>query len=309
MRHQRVIISASRRTDIPRYYAKWFAARRAAGLAAFRTAFGTPGTVSLAPDDVVAYLFWTRHLGAFRDQIRAIRGEGTPVAVQFTITGYPRRLEPHAPGLAAALRDFCRTSAELADARAIQWRYDPIVLADDLDRGTHERTFTAIARTLHGATRVVNTSVVEPYLRTIRRLGDPSAAVRAPDPSRHRAVAQRYPHLRVWGEEGRDLLRTLAQIAAEHEMELRACCNPELGLPPSTCCGVELFRGYGEAVADDIAAIRRAPSRPDCRCVSVVDIGMDETCIAGCRYCYAVRSQETALRSFRRLDLTASSLR
>jgi hypothetical protein len=54
------IISASRRTDIPRYFGPWFTECRRAGVAEYRNVFGGGGRVSLRAEDVLAYLFWTK---------------------------------------------------------------------------------------------------------------------------------------------------------------------------------------------------------------------------------------------------------
>lgn len=303
------IISASRRTDIPRYYARWFLRRRRAGFAEFRNAFGGKGRVSLRDEDVLAYLFWTRHAAPFQENLEALRGAGIPFAFQYTLTGYGPDLEPSAPRLQVAIDDLLATSHALPDAGCIQWRYDPILLSSMFSARWHEENFRNLARLLRGSVRVVNVSFTEPYLRTVRRMEDPSMRYRQVDPRRHKTVARLEPPVAPVAADGDLLLRDLADIAREHDMELRACSNPELALPRSRCCGPELFATYGETLSRTISALPPGPSRGDCRCIRAVDIGMDNTCIAGCRYCYATVSHKSAHKNHARHHPGDSSLR
>jgi hypothetical protein len=303
------IISASRRSDIPRYFARFFAERRRAGHVEFRNVFGGWGRASLRDEDVLAYLFWTRFARPFADNLHALRDDGVPHVFQYTITGYGRDLEPHTPGTATAIEDFLAVASRLPDPACIQWRYDPIVLSQTCDRAWHLANFAAIARELAGATRVVNTSLVEPYQKTFRRVANETVHYRTPDPKRHKWVARQKPDLREAGEGARRLLAELGAIAAEHGMALRACSNPELSLPTSQCCSSEIFAPYGESLARALEDLRPGASRPSCRCLQSVDIGMDNTCLAGCRYCYVLLSHETAVANFRRHDPAGVSLR
>ncbi len=299
-----VLISASRRTDIPRYFGRWFAERRRAGYAEFETAFRVKGRVSLAPRDVRGYVFWTRDARPFAEPLRALREEGAKWAVQFTINGYPRWLEPHVPSVGGAIESFLAVAHGLPGVDAIQWRYDPIVLAESMPASFHVSAFERLARELEGATHVVNVSIVEPYAKAIRRMGDATVRYRAPDPERHRAVVRRYPALPI-AEEAAVLLRELAAIANERGMQLRACCNPEYGLPSSQCIGADLFAPYGLS----LEGVRKAPTRSACRCLRSVDIGMADTCVAGCRYCYVTGSQQAAIASLRAHDPLQPALR
>lgn len=303
------LISASRRTDIPRFYARWFAERRQAGWAEFRNAFGGSGRVSLSNEDVIGYLFWTRYARPFTQALWNLLDEGIPCVFQYTINGYGREIEPHSPRLARALADFVALSAKLPSPPCIQWRYDPILLSDQYRVDDHLRRFRRIATALSGATRVVNTSIVEPYLKTVRRLADPTVRYRDFDPKQRPTVAARHPRLGQIAGDARPLLEGLAAIAAENGMELRVCSNPEYALPQAQCCSVESFAPYGAAVVERVAALPPGPSRAGCRCLKTVDIGMDNTCIAGCRYCYVVQSQQTALRNYQNHDPAAARLR
>jgi hypothetical protein len=303
------IISASRRTDIPRYFAEFFARRRKVGHVEFRNVFGGRGRASLRNEDVLGYLFWTRFARPFRDNLCALRDDGIPYVFQYTITGYGRDLEPHTPSAARASEDFLALAAQLPGPACIAWRYDPIVLSDTYDAAWHVRNFSDLAGKLAGATTVVNASLVEPYKKAIRRLGDETVIYRELDPSRHRAAARRYPHLRHAGAREYQLIEELRVIASEHGMELRACANPELDLPPSQCCGVDLFAAYGQDLVERLESLAARPTRQSCRCLQTVDIGMDNTCVAGCKYCYVVTTHETAVENFKRHDENAASVR
>ena len=208
-----------------------------------------------------------------------------------------------------AVDEFAAVSGALPSPACIQWRYDPIVLSDRYGVDHHLRNVRSIAAALKGATQVLNTSFVEPYLKAIRRVNDPTACYRTVDPKRHRTAATRYADLGQVGPEGATLLEGLSAIAAEHGMALRVCSNPEWQMPQAQCCSAELFEPYGARITEAVARLPRGPSRDGCRCLKSIDIGMDNTCLGGCRYCYVVQSQKTALNNFKRHDPTAPMLR
>jgi hypothetical protein len=288
------LISASRRTDIPRYYAPWFATRRRAGFAEYRTAFGVTGRASLEPRDVLGYVFWTRDPRPLGDEVGRIVDEGTPVAFQITVTGYGAELEPRRPPLEEALEGVRWAAQQVAGPRAVQWRYDPIVLCDRYPADFHVEQFAAIAAAIGSLVRVVNVSFVEPYLRAVRRIADPSVCYRPPAAGRHRATQRAVPDLKTLGPEGAQLVRRLAEVAQGHHLELRSCCDGGIELPPSACVGADLFGDWGPEQRDPIEQLARGPSRDGCHCRRSVDIGTPNTCAAGCRYCYVLTSDASA---------------
>ncbi|HZW36887.1 MAG TPA: DUF1848 family protein [Candidatus Deferrimicrobiaceae bacterium] len=300
------IVSASRRTDIPQFYGDWFAFRRKAGYCESRNVFGGSYRISLRSEDVAAYLFWSKNTTPFERQIDALLAEGIPVAIQFTLTGYGRSVEAAIPEAPVTIPAFRRVSALLPGPAAIQWRYDPILLSECRGADWHRRNFRRIASRLEGATRVCNISFIEPYLKVVRRMGS-GITYRTADIERHRRVSAKYPRLRQPGGEGARLAEDLSAIAKEHGMELRACSNPEYRLPRAQCCGVELFGGYG--IAGKLEGSPPGPSRMSCRCLKVLDIGMDNTCPGGCRYCYVTDAPITAERNFQHHAVDAVRMR
>lgn len=220
----KTIISASRRTDIPHYFAQWFSNRRKAGHVEFRNAFGGKGSVSLKPADVAGYLFWTKYAKPFHDELKALRDEGMPYAFQYTITGLgTHSIEPHIPRTEAAIDDFLRVRNGLPSSTSIQWRYDPLVISDDMDEAFHVETFLMIAKPLQGATCVVNTSFTEPYAKSIRRMKDQGRfTYRTMDPARHKQASKRHPDIgQISTQRATNLLKELSAIGADHGMQPR----------------------------------------------------------------------------------------
>lgn len=310
------IISASRRTDIPHYYAKWFSERRKAGFAEYRTVFGGGKNgkfrVSLEPKDVLGYLFWTKYAGPFHNELQGLRSEGIPYVFQYTITGYGKGIQPGIPDCDVAIDDFIQLAETLPGAAAIQWRYDPILIAPDYTGDWHRKNFEAIADRLQGSTKVVNVSFVEPYLKALSKAADWRDILwRRPDPVRHKMALRKYKDLQAVGIDEELLLADLADIARKRGMELRVCCNQEYDIlfPTASCCGLELFMDYGEEITSRVSSLAPGPSRPGCRCLKTVDIGMDTTCPGGCFYWYVTTSLERARLNYDRHDPAATMLR
>ncbi len=277
---RRLLISASRRTDIPALYADWFAARLDAGYCLVPNPRNRRqvARVSLRAEDVLGFVFWTRHVRPFLPVLERLERRGDPFYVQYTITGYGRPLERRTPPLEVALRTFRELAARIGPERVI-WRYDPIVLGEAFAAREHRARFGRIARALEGHTQRVVVSVLDLYRKTRRRL-------------------LREAGLRIGGEVAEQpesepalapLLADLAAIGRERGMQVEACAEAAdysaLGIRPTRCVDGELF--------SRLWPDRRWPrakdrgQRPLCRCVESRDIGQPDSCTFGCTYCYA----------------------
>lgn len=288
-----MIVSASYRTDIPAFYAGWLMARLAAGEARVRSPYGgPPTTVSLRPDAVDGFVFWTRNAAPMArhwDRVRRV----APFYVQFTLTGYPRALEAGTLAPAAALRQL-RGLARRFGPRVVVWRYDPIALSTVTPADWHAANFARLARALDGGVDEVVVSFVQPYRKTVRNL---DAAARA--------------HGFAWRDaadaEKRDLLARLVPVARAHRMRLTLCTQPHLVVP-----GAAEARCIDAARLSDLAgrpiAAREKGNRPGCRCAESRDIGAYDSCAQGCAYCYAVADRERAMVRLKRQNATEPML-
>ncbi len=290
-----MIVSASRRTDLPAFYLPWFLRRLEEGWCRVANPFrpSQQRRVSLRPEHVSAMVFWTRRpdrLAAALDEIEA-RGHRRTMAL-VTVIEYGRDLHPHVPSIEKQVAGFRRLAERYGDPRRVCWRYDPILLGPRDSPDDHRRRFARLARLLEGSTRRVIVSFVDLYRKTTRRLarvagGYPLAADSTGD-----------------GEEARSLLRDLAREAASRGMEMRSCAEPlcyaEEGILPGRCIDSGLLAEVLGAMT--LPSGKDRGQRPACGCAPSVDIGAADSCLHGCVYCYAVRSHQAARRAHARHD-------
>lgn len=276
-----MIVSASYRTDIPALYGTWFLGRIAAGEARVANPYGGPPyRVSLRPDAADGFVLWTRNIGPLAEHLSAVAAVA-PFAVQFTVTGYPRPLEPGVIDADAAIGQI-RGLAQGWGRRAVVWRYDPVIDTALTGPAWHRRNFAALAAALAGAVDEVVVSFAQIYAKTRRNLD---------------TAARRYGF--AWRDPGDDekraLIADLAAVAADHGMRLTVCTQPDYvvaGTEPARC--IDAAR-LSDIAGRDIDA-RVKGNRPGCLCHESRDVGAYDSCPQGCVYCYAVSSRAAAKR-------------
>jgi len=289
-----MIVSASYRTDIPAFYGDWFRRRLAAGHVEVRNPYGGPATrVRLDPEAASGFVFWTRNAGPFLPVLDSLARAGRPFMVQFTVTAYPRVLEPKVPAPEPALAQIRELAARFGPG-VVVWRYDPVLFSAATDARCHRETFQRLADGVAGAVDEVVMSAATIYAKTRRNLDRAAAGT---------DLAWRDPE----AVEKQTLLAELAALAARRGIAASLCAQPELtvaGTRPAACVDVARL----SAIAGRPLEARQKGNRPGCRCAESRDIGAYDTCPHGCVYCYAVTKRETAQRAFRRHDPAAARL-
>ncbi len=292
-----MIISASRRCDLPAFGLEAFLADLKAGFRLVPNPWDArkPRRVELGRKAVDGIVFWTRDPRALLARLGQLQDLGFPFYVQLTITGYPRSLEPGGLGPEEACEAAQALAARIGP-EAVLWRYDPIVLAEPgLDPGFHLRNFAVQARRLAGATRSVTLSLLDEYRFTTSRLaragfhnpayGSPRKAPAPPSP---------FPAGSLPAEPWPGLLADLARLAQEADLEARACAEPwdlsSLGIGRASCVDPGLLdRLGGRDPGQPRSQARDRGQRRACGCATSVDVGSYGPCPRACVYCYARR--------------------
>lgn len=265
-----MILSASRRTDIPAFFSEWLLNRLREGFLLVRHPFQPRRVrrVALAPPEADFIVFWTRDPRPLLPELRRLEETGLGFSFLFTVTPYGPDLERYLPDLDGRLEAFVALAERIGPER-VDWRYDPILFTDRIDAAFHREAFARLAGRLRGLTRRCIASFLQPYAKTRRNL--------AGLPVREAALRERI-----------EVLAALSDLADGCGMRLQTCAAEAVpGVEAGACIdGQRISRLLGRPVDT-----RRDPGqRPLCRCARSVDIGAYDTCRHGCRYCYATAS-------------------
>lgn len=274
------IISASRRTDIPAFFADWFMTRIRAGCFQRINPFNSRQSTrcSLAPEDVDAIVFWTKDPRPLLPYLAELDGRGYRYCFHFTLNPYAAVFEPHTPPLRERIETFRELAGRIGPRRVI-WRYDPIILSSITPVEFHLQQAGDIAAALTGSTERLVFSLLDFYGKArgrLQQLQERSGIVISD----------------ITAPERRGELESLAAglkaIADSHGLRLLSCAEEldlaAFGVEHGSCIDAGLIR---ELTGSDSKFGRDRSQRPACRCVKSVDMGMYNTCRFGCVYCYA----------------------
>lgn len=291
-----IVVSASRRTDIPAFYGDWFQSRLREGFCEYRNPFGGQTyRVSLQKEHVLCFVFWSKNYRPFLPVLENLHDRGFPFYCHFTINGYPKELEHRVPPVERLLETAGRIADRFGQER-IQWRYDPIILSSKTPESFHLDNFSFLADRLRSVTGRCYFSFLQYYHKVKRkfRLLENEHQVGFQNPT---------------AEEKRDLVSKLFPIAAESGIEMFSCCDDacviEGSVRKARCVDRDLVE---RAVGSSLPDLKPNGTRETCGCFLSRDIGEYDTCLHDCRYCYAVSNHSTALEKSRLSDPASSFL-
>lgn len=269
-----MIISASRRTDIPARYPEWFMNRLRAGEVLVPNPYNRKkvSRILLSPKVVDCIVFWTKNPEPILPYLKEIDQLGYEYCFQMTITDYGADLEPEVPCTADAMATFLLMSEMLGKER-MDWRFDPVLLTDRYTKDYHFEQFEMMCGWLHDAAGRCIISFVDAYK------GSP------------------FPEMEA--EDMEELAEGLGKIAGRYGLPVYSCAEKidleRYGIRHGACIDRERIRRIAGYKLD----LKKDPGqRRECRCAESVDIGVYDTCINGCKYCYAVNHSDSSKRKF-----------
>ena len=291
-----MIISASRRTDIPAFYADWMVQRLREGYCDVPNPVrpSQVSRISLRVADVDAIVFWTRNPRPLLPHLAELDARGFRYYFQYTILGYPPQLDPKSPPVVTAVEAFRELSARLNPSRVI-WRYDPIVFSGATPPAFHRENYQRLAELLRGYTTRSVVSIVDRYRKTERRMQALAGTPAALQPCAGRNAG---------GGDAADCRFGRGQRHGDRQLREPIDLQP-FGIRPGKCIDEGIIaRACGVTISP-----RKDPAqREHCGCVVSRDIGMYDSCVYGCRYCYATSSFEQAKLHLDRHDPMSASL-
>ena len=292
-----MILSVSRRTDIPAFYSDWFFKQLDQGFVLVPNPinFEKIAKIALKPlkiksvetnllgekkaetsGNIEGIVFWTKNPKPMLEKLNKL--SEYKYYFLYTLNAYPKEIEANLPLLEERIESF----KMLSKFCPVIWRYDPILITDGIDENWHIEKFEYLAKELKEYTKHCKISfLIESYKGCDKNLHKPN-------------------------EQQKDkILSAISKIAKENGIQIEACAENDYskyGIAPSKCIDGEIFEKlltekYKEL---NIQAKRKNNKldgqRKNCLCMPSIDIGQYDTCFHDCKYCYAKKSYQRSMR-------------
>lgn len=278
-----MILSVSRRTDIPAFYMEWFLNRLKEGYVLVRNPmnYHQVSRITISPSTIDCIVFWTKDPSAILKELDQL--SKYHFYFQVTLNGYGEGIEKYVPPHQKVIQSFQRLSRKIGVERSI-WRYDPIILTDRLDLSYHSKQFELLAQRLEGYTSRCVISFMDKYKKTERNMKGYAG--------------------KVIEESGMlEIASLLNDVARKYHICISTCSEAielkNMGIEHARCIDSELIE---KIVGYPLNLPKDKNQREACKCAESIDIGAYNTCGFGCRYCYANYSDDRVQGNMSRHD-------
>ncbi len=286
-----MILSVSRRTDIPAYYSDWFFNRLKEGYALSRPSpynYHFISKIPINPDIVDCIVFWTKNAAPMVDRLDELKDYS--YYFTYTINSYGKDIEPAVPDREKVVIPAFKKISEKIGSDRVQWRYDPILFNEKYTMDFHIEEFTKLAKALKGYTEKCIISFVDILNKNRANMNE----IKLVTPSQ---------------SELKNFAKKLADIARENGMTMASCAE-EMDLSD---CGIVHNCCIDKATIEKILGLKLKVGkdngqRPACGCVESVDIGNNNSCKHGCIYCYATDSIASLKKACGKYDVNSPIL-
>ncbi len=285
-----MILSVSRRTDIPNYYSQWFYNRIKEGFVYVRNPMNAHqvSRIEITPDVVDCIVFWTKNPEPMMERLEEL--SAYHYYFQFTLTGYGRDMEPGIPHKREKMIPVFQALSDRIGKEKVIWRYDPIIFSQRYTPAYHLKAFEQIAMALKGFTEKCVISFVDEYAKNRKNM----ELLGAYEMDRYQLS---------------EFAKKISRIAKRNGMDTGSCAESidlaECGIKHNCCIDKELIE---KIIGGRIKAGKDRNQRPECGCMESVEIGAYHTCKNGCKYCYANSSAENVARNCSKYDPTSPIL-
>ncbi len=280
-----MILSVSRRTDIPSFYSEWFMNRIKEGFVYVRNPFNAKhiSKVKITPDVVDGIVFWSKDPKPLMKHLEELDSRGYAYYFQFTITGYGKEIEPNLRDKVEIIETFIELSEKLGKHRVIL-RYDPIFLTEKYTVDFHVGTFEKLVEKLGKYTEKTVISFIDDYRKVFRNMKN--------------IKVKEFTEDDIY-----QLAEQFGKIANNRNLVVETCAEridlENFGIKHGRCVDAELIERISKV---KLKTPRLDEQRPACLCHQCIDIGEYDTCLHGCVYCYANVNKEAAVKNYKYHD-------
>lgn len=270
-----MILSVSRRTDIPSFYMPWFINRLNDGMVRVYNPMNYKQVREVNFSDVELIVFWTKNPIPF---LRYMDDILIPYFIQVSITPYEKDLECHLPSKEKIIDCVQKIATKLGKHKII-WRYDPIIINDKYSVEYHVQRFEDYCKKLKESIDHIIISMYQAY------------------PSHKQRII--HDHFKE-----NELIEKMIEIAHENNLIIQSCVSNIKGIVNRACIDSTYIKKYF-----NLTGFKKDPNqRQGCHCIESVDIGFYGSCANGCEYCYAVKNHSHAKDFYKKQDMKQTIL-
>ena len=257
-----MIISASRRTDIPAFYADWFIDN----VVNNKPFIVRKQEVYVNKDTTDCIVFWTKNPLPLMPHLNKI---DIPYYFQFTLNAYGKDIEPNVPNKSKIMINSMKQLSDTIGSNKIVWRYDPIMITPIYTIEYHIQYFEELAKLLHNYCRSCTFSFVDMYGKCIPKI---------------QAIGGREPTK----EEEHIIAKAFSEIGKTYHLKLQTCAEitnlDQYNISHGACIDANIIN---EIAGKHLSMDKDTTQRSACHCIPSIDIGYYYSCKHACVYCYA----------------------
>ena len=274
-----MILNTGARTDTVQYFSKWLLKRFEEGFALTRNPM-FPNIVTryeLTPDKIDCVLFCSKNYKPILKDLHKITDRFNTY-FHYTITAYGKDIEPGVPSIDESIETLYELE-KIVGKKRISWRYDPVLLTEKYTFNRHIETFEYLASKLANHVNRCIFNFVEMYKKLEKNM----------------------PEIIPLTEKDKDYFaKNFGKIANKYGFYIQTCGQngdyTKYGIHKSGCSTLEML---GEANDISFRNLKHRGMRKGCNCIESRDIGAYDTCLNGCKYCYANKNTQKAYNNFK----------
>ncbi len=276
-----MILSVSRRTDIPAFYSKWFINRIQEGYVYVRNPFNANqiSNIPLSPDIVDCIVFWSKNPAPLLKYLPEINEKYKGAFyLQYTINAYERDIEPGLPELNQRIETLKRISDTYGSEKVV-WRYDPILLTAIYTKDWHKKQYEKLFQEIKSYTDTCVISFIDMYDKTAKNTSP-------------------YGISALTTIEMEEIASSFAKIVEGSGLTIKTCAEgidlKKYGIEHNSCIDQKRI----EHIIGGKLKAKPDHQRENCHCIECADIGIYNTCLHGCKYCYANFNESQVKNAF-----------
>jgi hypothetical protein len=298
-----LIISASRATDIPAFYTNWLIKQFQRGYIVKKNPFNNQN-IYISLKKVRFIIFWSKNPMPIIKKLGFFDDLNINYYFLYTLNFYPE-YELNLPSFENRIETFKLLSTKIGKEKVI-WRFDPLIISDKIDEN---QLFDRIKKTgdaIHLHTKKLIVSFLDLHYKKLSL-----------NAKRYNANFKDFSeNQKIW------IIKKLKELADNWQIEIKTCATKEdfafLGVERNKCIDDELIASiasedcllmnYLDCNYDIFLkkyicknAKKDKGQRKYCQCIETKDIGMYDSCLHECIYCYANKNFEVSKANFEKI--------